>query len=114
MAKPALCDGQISIYEYDCSLMTEPDVGELVEDHGAVICHIMRPAYIGKKVVIDKSTVSHKWFMCGILEQYIPYENGLMRSIVFTGHKQRSLITHYPGIEIYEPLPWDAYRRCRP
>jgi len=80
--------------------------GELVKKHGAVICHVMRPAYIGKTVVFDCSTQTQERFMCGILEDYIPYE-GRHRSIIYTGKKQRTLLTHYPGREIYELLPWD-------
>ena len=88
--------------------LKEPEVGEWVESHGAIICHIMRKSYIGKKVIIDKSTQTHKWFRCGILEEYFECR-GVMRSVVFTGEKQRHLIDHYEGINIYEPLPWDAY-----
>jgi len=89
-------------------LPEEPEVGAFVPDRGAVICHIMRPHYIGQKVLFDCSTQSMKLYKCGILEKYIPYE-GHYRSIIFTGKKQRSYITHYPGREIYECLPWDAY-----
>jgi hypothetical protein len=32
-----------------------------------------------------------------------------MRSIINVGKPQRILLTHYPGREIYECLPWDAY-----
>ena len=88
--------------------MTEPEVGTLVKDHGAVICHVMRPAYIGQKVVFDCSTQSQTIFKVGILEDYIPYE-GRWRSIIYNGARQRTLLTHYPGREIYEALPWDAY-----
>ena len=42
--------GQMSIFD-----LIEPEVGEYVTTHGAVICHIMRPGYIGKKVVYDVS-----------------------------------------------------------
>lgn len=88
----------------------EPEIGEWFTETGAVISHIMRPNYIGKKVLINCSTQSRRWYRCGILEKYIPHE-GRMRSVVYTGDKQRSLITHYPGIEIYECLPWDAYEK---
>lgn len=88
--------------------MTEPEVGAWVTEHGAVICHIMRPSYIGSRVVFDCSTWSMRIFRVGILEAYIPHE-GRMRSIIYTGSRQRTLLTHYPGIEIYECLPWDAY-----
>lgn len=86
----------------------EPEVGEYVHKHGQVLCHIMRPAYIGKKVCIDVSTQSRKTFQVGILEKYIPHE-GTYRSIVYTGKPQRSLITHRNGETIYEVLPWDQY-----
>ena len=86
----------------------EPEVGAYVHDHGQVICHIMRPAYIGKKVCIDVSTESRQTWQVGILERYIPHE-GTYRSIVYTGKPQRSLITHRPGTEIFEALPWNQY-----
>ena len=88
--------------------MPEPEVGEYTEKAFAVIPHIMRPSYIGRKVLIDVSTQSREIYQCGILERYIPYE-GTYRSIVYTGDRQRSLITHRPGIEIRECLPWNAY-----
>lgn len=114
-------EGQIGLFEWmpqalpaykppvDYSKLVEPAVGEWVESTGAVICHAMRPSYIGRKVLVDMSTESHKWYKVGLLENYIPY-NGTFRSIVYTGTKQRSLVTHYPGVEIYEVLPWDAYK----
>lgn len=89
--------------------LEEPCVGEYVREAGAVICHIMRPGYIGKKVLYDCSTQSQRnLFRCGILEAYIHYE-GKMRSIINVGTKQRILLTHYPGIEIRECLPWWEY-----
>ena len=90
--------------------MIEPPVGTYVETCGAVICHIMRKGYIGRKVLIDVSTQSKTMFQVGIMEDYIPYE-GRMRSIVYVGKKQRALVTHYPGVEIHEVLPWDAYEK---
>ena len=98
---------QLSLFDLP-GVRREPDVGEYVRECGAVICHIMRSGYIGRKVLIDVSTRSVAMFQCGILEDYIPYE-GRYRSIVYTGKKQRSLITHYPGVEIRECLPWDQY-----
>ena len=87
--------------------LTEPAVGEYVHSTGAVICHIMRPAFIGRKVLYDVSTQSMRCYQCGILEAYIPYE-GKWRSVIYHGKKQRALVTHYAGVEIFEPLPWDA------
>lgn len=100
--------GQMSIFDYMPTLQKEPEVGEFVEHHGANICHIMRPNYIGQKVVYDCSTYSHKWFRVGILEKYFECR-GVMRSIIYVGEKQRILLDHYPGREIFECLPWDAY-----
>lgn len=101
--------GQMTIYDFPEAL-PEPRVGEWVKTHGAVICHIMRRSYIGKKVVIDKSTSSAEWFRVGILEDYIEVDGG-MRSIVYTGERQRHYIDHRFGLEIYEPMPWDWYDR---
>ncbi len=86
----------------------EPEIGAWVETHGAVIPHIMRPHYIGKKVVMDKSTASRTWFRVGILERYFP--NGTYyRAVIFDGDRQRQLIDFWPGVEIYECLPWGEY-----
>lgn len=106
--------GQISIDDYleSIGMAREPDAGEYVEKHGAVICHIMRPSYIGKKVVYDCSTESHVWYRAGILEDYIP-DGKYMRSIIYVGKPQRILLTHYPGREIYEPHTWKWDERLK-
>lgn len=101
---------QLDLFDVCEQLKTEPEVGEYVNEPGAVICHIMRRGYIGKKVLIDVSTTGMTVFQCGILEDYIPYE-GRMRSIVFTGQKQRALVTHYPGVEIHECMSWHWYEK---
>ena len=103
-------NGQMSIFDCFPDLCLKP--GDYVKKHGAVICHVMRPAFIGKLVVIDRSTEHHEWWQVGRLEDYIPYE-GRWRSIVYTGKPQRSLITHYPGVEIYEVKPWSFEDRRR-
>ena len=87
---------QLSLFDF-----IDPEVGEYVEDHGIIICHCMRKGYIGRKILVDKSTSGHDWFQVGILEDYIPYE-GRWRSIVYVGEKQRLLVTHYPGVDIFE------------
>lgn len=124
-------EGQLSLYDvfpdfdrpiqYVPQAVQEPEVGEWVTTHGAVICHIMRPGYIGRRVVIDKSTIGHEWYQVGVLEKIVPSEyyrqdlNGKYvrvecdRSVVYTGSKQRQLIDHRPGVEIFECLPWEAY-----
>lgn len=110
----------MSIFDWIPTLQPEPEVGEYVESHGANICHIMRPSYIGKKVVFDCSTESHKWYKVGILEQIIrdhyyqwngsDYEKRPCdRVVIYTGKKERSRISLMPGREIFECLPWDAY-----
>jgi len=101
---------QLTIFDYMPELLPEPEVGEYVDKHGAVICHIMRKGCIGHKIIYDCSTQSHKWYRCGILEKYILHENH-MRSIINVGEKQRILLDHFPGIEIYECLPWNAYTK---
>lgn len=101
--------GQMSIFDWMPSALPEYEVGEYVTITGAIIPHIMRPSYIGKKILIDVSTQHMTLYQVGILEKYIPHE-GCYRSVVFTGERQRKLITHYPGREIYECRPWDFER----
>ena len=98
-------NGQISLWSMEVNM----NKGDYVMRHGQVLCHIMRPAYIGKMIVYDCSTQSHTWFRAGILEDYIPYED-TYRSIIDVGERQRILLTHRPGIEIYEVEPWDFER----
>lgn len=100
--------GQMTIFDWMPSAQDEPEVGTYVTEHGQAICHIMRNSYIGKKVVYDCSTKSHKWYRVGILEKYFERE-GVMRSVIYIGSKQRILYDHYAGREIFECLPWDAY-----
>ena len=103
---------QISIWDYIPETELKP--GDHVEEHGPVIPHIMRPSFIGRLVVVDKSTVSTKWYVVGRLEKYIEYEKHY-RSIVRIGKNTLNYIDHYkrlPSIyhsEIYEvsPKEWD-------
>ena len=101
---------QISIFEWEPKVIPEPEVGDCVDRAFAAIPHIMRPQYIGRKVLFDVSTQDRELYQCGILEKYAPHD-GTYRSIVYTGIRQRSLITHRPGVEIFECLPWDAYTK---
>lgn len=103
---------QLTIWDWMPAATPGPEVGEYVTHHGANICHIMRPGYIGKMVVFDCSTEGHEWFRCGILENYIPYEN-TYRSIINVGTRQRVLLTHYPGREIYELQKIDRVKLAR-
>ena len=96
---------QLTIFDW---MPEEPEIGAYVTKTGATIPHIMRPGYIGHKVLFSCSTQSRTLYRCGILENYIPYE-GVTRSIIYTGAKQRTLLTHYEGINIYECLSWDKY-----
>ena len=111
---------QLTIFDCLPTMMQEPEVGALVETHGANIPHIMIPSYIGRKVVFDVSTQSRTCFRVGILEavrddHYYQLEDGTYqprpcdRVVIFTGKRQRSLISLMPGREIFEPLSWDAY-----
>lgn len=99
---------QLSIFDWMPTAQDEPEVGAYVTEHGQAICHIMRNSYIGEKVVYDCSTKSHKWYRVGILEKYFERE-GVMRSVIYNGSKQRILYDHYKGREIFECLPWDTY-----
>ena len=101
-------DGQISLFD-----QPEAEVGSFQTHCGAAIPHIMRPAYIGKPVLIDVHTQSQKpLYQVGILENYIRYE-GRWRAIVYTGKKQRQLVTMYPGIELHELEPIDRIELSR-
>lgn len=101
---------QLTIFDWLPDLQEEPAVGEYVAKHGANICHIMRPSYIGRKVVYECSTHSRECFRVGVLEAYIPYEE-TYRSIIYVGEKQRILLTHRDGKDIYECLPWHSYKK---
>lgn len=98
--------GQMSIFDF-----LEPEVGEWVTKHGAAIPHIMRQSMVGKKVVYPCGTQSRPDdCQVGILEKYIwNWDNKCMRSIIFTGKKQRTLFDHMNGRDIYECLSWDKY-----
>ena len=113
--------GQMTIFDWRPDAQPEPEIGATIREHGQNICHIMRPSYIGKKVCFDVSTESRRnLFLVGVLEGILPtYYYHLVgekyarrdceRAIIYTGQKQRSLVTLHPGREIYECLPWDAY-----
>lgn len=98
-------EGQLTIFDCFADLFKkrEPEAGEWVEKHGAVIAHIMMPAYIGQKVIMDKSTESHEWYQCGVLEDYFYLEwDKCWRAVVYDGRKQRNLINLTPGTELFE------------
>lgn len=79
------------------------NVGEWRKAPGRVICHIMRSAYIGKEILVDKSTHSRQWYRVGILEDYFfNVRENCFRCIVYTGEKQRELIDMRHGVEIFE------------
>lgn len=78
----------------------EPEVGEYVEHWGQNIPHIMRSSWIGKKVVYDCSTQSHRWMRVGLLERYFPHD-GTYRSVIYVGSKQRILYDHRQGRTIF-------------
>ena len=107
---------QMTIFDYMPTIQQEPEIGEWVETHGAVICGCMRRSYIGEKVVMDKSTSSHEWYKVGILEDVKTgyYYRGDQKvecdiAIVYDGSRQRNIYQIFPGHEIYECLPWNAY-----
>ena len=103
--------GQMDIFDCWPDLF-EPEPGEFVTKHGQAIPHAMRKGYIGKKIVVDRSTQSHEWYQVGILEKYIPYEKmGFWRAIIYVGKKDRLLYTTYDGGKIYELKPWNWEER---
>lgn len=54
----------------------EPETGAWIYDHGAVIPHIMRPGFIGRKVAYTCGTQSQpNLFRVGILEKYFYNEH---------------------------------------
>ena len=87
----------------------EPKVGEWVYDRGPEIPLDKLRSYIGKPIMMDKSTQSQECYKVGILEKVINgrYWNGreydrCEMSIVFDGTKQRNQINHTLGGHIYE------------
>lgn len=101
--------GQMSIFDCFPEVCPKREYvrpGDYVTEHGAVIDHICRPAYIGELVVMDRCTESHEWWQVGRMEKYFYNdENECWRSVVYYGKEQRSLIDHFPGVEIFELTP---------
>lgn len=128
----AVIEGQLSIFDWMEDFdpakeakqaaglpeqIEEPEVGQWVYKTGAPIPKIMRRSYIGKKVLMDQSTKSQRCYKVGILERVDTsfYYHGDQkiecdRSVIYDGSRQRSYITHMPGQEIYECLPWHSYK----
>lgn len=96
---------QLSLFDWRPDLKREPEAGEYVETHGAVIPHIMMPGHIGRKVVYDCSTASHRWLRVGVLEDYTRTPWGSWRAIINVGKKDRILRDHRPGLELFELEP---------
>ena len=78
--------------------------GDYIKEHGPVIPHVMRSGYIGKLICFDVSTESMELYKVGILEDYYIPWSGTWRAIIYTGQRQRSLVTFYSGrgAEIWE------------
>ena len=101
---------QMSIFDWLPTLSPEPQAGDLVEDHGAEIPPEQIESFVGKKIVMDRSTESHEWFRVGVLEKILPgiyYHNGVetdtIRLIIYDGGKQRNYMTYIPGYRwVYE------------
>ena len=98
---------QMTLFDFMPKL--EPEVGEWADTAGAIIPVISLHSYIGKKVMMDKSTVGHTWFHCGVLEKVIDYEDH-KRAIVYDGGRQRNYIT-YPWSQLHECCPWEWYEK---
>lgn len=105
--------GQTSLFNWQAGQQDrkEPNVGDFIRECGAAIPRIMRTGYIDQKVCYDISSEHNKpLYKVGILEEIIPYHDK-ERAIIYTGVKQRTLLTFYPGIEIYEIFPWSWEER---
>lgn len=96
---------QLSIFDYGL----EPNVGDWAEEAGAVIPQIM--LRVGQKVMVDKSTVGHSWFKCGVITNIIQHE-GHIRAVVSHGKHDTSLID-YPRVHLHECCPWEWYEKRR-
>lgn len=129
----AVIDGQLSIFDWMEDFdpakeakqaaglpeqIEEPEVGEWVYTRGAPISRVMHRSYIGKKVLMDKSTSSKECYKVGILEDVITgqYWNGkeyapCEMSIVRDETKQRNQINHTLNDQIFECLPWHSYQK---
>lgn len=96
---------QLSLFDTDDNVCRKKrdTIGTYKRRPGAVIPHIMRSAYIGKKILIEESTPRGEVYRVGVLEEYTyDIERRVHRCIVFTGEGQRHQIDMYPGEEIFE------------
>lgn len=94
----------------------EPKIGEWVYKCGAPISRVMLKGYVGKKVLIDKSTSSRKCYKVGILEEEVEgtYWDGekyspCVMAIVRDEGKQRNQINYTLGDSVFECFPWHSY-----
>lgn len=112
---------QLTIFDWLPEIQEEPEPGAIVTKTGAVIPHVMQDSYIGEKVCFDVSTQSKRAYRVGILEKLLPdhyyrlvgkeyVKTPCRRAVIFTGKKQRSLLSLYDsGGQLFEVLPWNAY-----
>lgn len=122
-------DGQLSIFDWMEDLEPkeappaagsqeeELEVGQWVLTRGAPISRVMLEGYIGKKVLMDKSTSSRKCYKVGILEEEVEgtYWDGEKYSpcviaIVRDEGKQRNQINYTLGDSVFECFPWHSYK----
>lgn len=73
-----------------------PQPGEYVEAHGKELCFDDLRKYIGKIIIMDKSTENYTWWQAVQVEEiyYNSHEN-CDRLIYYHGHRQRGLVDDY-------------------
>ena len=79
--------GQISLDEFSY----EPKPGDWVEYSGRLLTEPEIRASQGELVILDMSTISHKWYKVCRLERITKYGDEPSRCILYDGKSQRSL-----------------------
>lgn len=99
---------QMTIYDFAPDFRREPEIGETIEEHGAVICHIMRKAAVGRKVCYPLELYGHR-MRVGLLERYYKGEDGWWHSVILEAAGKETVLTHKPGVEIFYLFPFNFY-----
>ena len=82
------CEGQLRLFGGDI----ESSVGEWVSTHGPELTFDEIAERIGRLIVMDMSTESHKWYQIVQVEKIFTYEDGTRRLIYYSGKRQRGLV----------------------
>ena len=95
-------DGQYSLFD------SELTPGTYVTEHGKRLTFRDIENRIGKTIIIDVSTESHRWLQAALVERIIDHE-GTRRLIYYHGKKQRGLVNAYYFRPDWKPRPVMAY-----